>query len=96
MIYVDPLFVFEAKGTQAKRVGARHGHRWSHMWCDPGEEEQLLEMAAKIGMKREWFQPKDSFPHYDLVPTRRAKAIKLGAVEKSLMEWLRERRTKSQ
>lgn len=93
MIYVDPLFYFEAEGAQAKRVGARHGHLWSHMWCDPGEEEELHRIAAKIGMKREWFQGhKPEFPHYDLVPPRRAKALKCGAVEKSLMEWLRERR----
>jgi hypothetical protein len=49
-----------------------------HMIADTIEE--LHEMADKIGMKREWFQPK-SFPHYDVSKERRALAIKLGAKE---------------
>lgn len=57
-----------------------------HMWADTAAE--LHQMAAAIGMKREWFQTPDgpnprpvSFPHYDLSQTRRAAAIRLGAVE---------------
>ena len=49
-----------------------------HMLADTVAE--LHEMAARIGMRREWFQPY-SRPHYDLSKTRRAAAVKLGAVE---------------
>lgn len=91
MIYVDASFVWPSNEPQAHRAGARHGHRWCHMWCDPGEEEQLHALARKIGMKRYWFQDKPGrLPHYDLVPTKRAAAIKHGAVEKSLLDYKRE------
>lgn len=49
-----------------------------HMIADSLEE--LHEMAEKIGMKKEWFQPK-SFPHYDVCKTRRKQAVELGAIE---------------
>lgn len=51
-----------------------------HLTADTIEE--LHEMADKIGMKRSWFQTgkRDDLPHYDLVKSRRDKAIKLGAV----------------
>lgn len=38
-------------------------------------------MARAVGMRREWFQNHVDHPHYDLVPSRRARAIELGAVE---------------
>lgn len=94
MIYVDEPFVAESREAQAFRAGRRHGHRWSHMWCDAGEEDALHALAAKIGMRRAWFQAKPGFPHYDLVPTKRAAAVALGAKEVSLTDWLRERRKK--
>ncbi len=44
--------------------------------------DELHAMADRIGMKRAWFQPAPaSAPHYDLVPSRRAKAVALGAIE---------------
>lgn len=49
-----------------------------HMFADSASE--LHEMAAAIGMKREWYQPR-SFPHYDVSLSRRKVAIRLGAVE---------------
>lgn len=57
-----------------------------HMWADTADE--LHQMAAAVGMKREWFQTpggpnrhRVSFPHYDLSQTRRAAAVRLGAIE---------------
>ena len=49
-----------------------------HMIADTVAE--LHVMAEKIRMKREWFQPFSS-PHYDLSLSRRALAVKHGAVE---------------
>jgi hypothetical protein len=49
-----------------------------HMFADTIAE--LHEMAEKIGMRREWFQPL-SFPHYDVAKGRRALAVEYGAVE---------------
>lgn len=46
-------------------------------------------MARKVGMKPEWFQDKPGFPHYDLVPPRRAAALAAGAKEMTLTAWLR-------
>lgn len=34
-------------------------------------------MAAKLGLRREWFQNKPHAPHYDLVPSKRTLALKL-------------------
>jgi hypothetical protein len=49
-----------------------------HMLSDSLEE--LHAMAARIGMKREWFQPL-STPHYDVCLARRKLAIQYGAIE---------------
>ena len=49
-----------------------------HMIADSLEE--LHAMADAIGHKRGWFQ-KRSFPHYDMVASRRTLAVKLGAIE---------------
>ncbi len=38
-------------------------------------------MAETIGMKRSWFQDKETAPHYDLTKQRREAAVKLGAIE---------------
>lgn len=58
----------------------RNRMRMSHMIADSLDE--LHAMAAAIGMRREWFQagPRVSFPHYDVSQTKRAEAIKLGAI----------------
>lgn len=58
--------------------------RWSgggHMQADTLEE--LHAFAARIGMRREWFQAKPGRPendHYDLSRAAREVAITLGAV----------------
>ena len=49
-----------------------------HMFADSLAE--LHDMAAAIGMDRDWFQPL-SFPHYDVSLSRRAVAVSKGAVE---------------
>jgi hypothetical protein len=49
-----------------------------HMFADSLDE--LHAMAQAIGIDRDWFQPL-SFPHYDVSLTRRAEAVRKGAVE---------------
>lgn len=49
-----------------------------HMLADTIED--LLEMAMRVGMREEWYQP-TSFPHFDLSLSRRRHAISLGAIE---------------
>lgn len=50
-----------------------------HMMADTDDE--LHSMAAKIGLSRIWFQDKTSFKHYDVSLSKKAQALKLGAVE---------------
>lgn len=87
MVYVDQLFQTESKNKQAFNVGKRHRHMWCHMWADNIKE--LMTFAKKIGLKPEWLQNESGrFPHFDLVPTYRNKAISYGAIEISLKKWL--------
>lgn len=68
------------------RVGNVRG-RWSHLTADAPDE--LHEFAARLGLKREWFQTckkrcgREGEPcvhwHYDVVDTKRDEAIALGA-----------------
>lgn len=57
-----------------------------HMVADTLAE--LHDMADRIGVARKWFQcpPKASAPHYDIALSKRAIAVRLGAVEISLRE----------
>lgn len=56
------------------------GKKSCHMFADTLEE--LHEMAEKIGMRRAWFQDNGrTAQHYDLVASRRAAAIKHGALQ---------------
>lgn len=90
-VYVDPLMqhgmasYHGAGAAQAARVGAKHGHRWCHLFADsPGE---LIEFAVKkLGMRPGWYQRDRDGGHFDLVPPRRVAAVKLGAIELSHRE----------
>lgn len=57
-----------------------------HMLAD--SDEELHDMAAKIGVdRRHWQSPeKTSGSHYDICKTKRALAIKYGAVEITLRQ----------
>jgi hypothetical protein len=77
-VYVDPL----------KDWGWRLGPS-CHMTADTDDE--LHAMAAAIGMKRSWAQdmdqPSQAMHHYDLVASRRRRAVAKGAIEVSFREW---------
>jgi hypothetical protein len=80
--YVDELVVHENVRPSLRYLG----QSWSHLWADTDDE--LHEFAAKIGMKRSWFQPHHVRNHYDLTPRRRLEAIRAGAVRQSLIGFL--------
>lgn len=74
MIYVDPLnnwgWVLNGKVTTS-----------CHMFTDTVDLDELHAMAVKIGMRLDWFQDREGFPHYDLTASRRALAVERGAIE---------------
>lgn len=73
----------------------RFGKKWCHMIADTPQE--LREFAQRISMKLEWIQRQNTHKeHFDLMPSRRARAIRLGAVElsnKDLVRKLLERKS---
>lgn len=73
-IYVDAL---ESWGWKLRGRTVRS----CHMFTDSTDIEELHVFAERIGMRRSWFQPHRVAPHYDLTGTRRALAVRLGAVE---------------
>lgn len=87
-VYVDKIFMHGGSST----------FRWKescHLFAD--SENELHALARKIGLRREWFQNKNdkSFPHYDLTKSRRALALKHGAIQmsfKCMVKRIRKRR----
>jgi hypothetical protein len=52
-----------------------------HLFTDDVSLEELHLFAARLGLRFSWFQNASSCPHYDLTATRRARAVRLGAIE---------------
>lgn len=52
-----------------------------HMFARLDETEALHALAARIGLKRAWFQGDRDGGHYDLTVGKHAAALKAGAVE---------------
>ena len=61
------------------------------MWADDPYLE-LHAFAGRIGLPKRWFQPHRVADHYDIVGSKRALALRVGAVEMSMIDWLRQRR----
>jgi hypothetical protein len=77
-VYVDDAFV---AGDWGFWTGG------GHLQADT--QEALHEFAARLGLKREWFQSRPGRPdrdHYDLARSKRAEAIALGAVPETVRE----------
>jgi len=81
-IMVDTLVVWSKKPPF---------HKGSCHLTTDGDIDELHAFAAKLGMKRAWFQDHPILKHYDLTPSKRALAVKLGAVEVSGVEQARRR-----
>lgn len=78
-VYVDVIRNYQEQEFSNK-AAQRYGKQWCHMWAD--DLEELHAVAEKIGLKRSYFQYKNSgIPHYDLTPAKRTKALAIGAVE---------------
>lgn len=60
----------------------------------PEHLQALHDLAARIGLRREWFQAHPRHPHYDLTASKRPAAIAAGAVEVDAREQARERLTR--
>ena len=58
---------------------------WCHMATD-GPLSELHQMAARLGLRRAWFQDAPGHPHYDLTPGKRALAMRFGAQAVSTLE----------
>jgi len=70
---------------------SRRGRNWRydsycHLLADSRTE--LLDFAARLGLRRSWFQD-GRYPHFDLTANKRLQARRLGAVEITTKEWLR-------
>ncbi len=58
-------------------------NRWNKkLWCHLTADSltELHEFADRLNLKREWFQNHKLIPHYDITKSKRAIAIKLGAI----------------
>lgn len=64
------------------------GNLWCHLWCDVGNEAYLIDFAIGLGLRRGWFQDKKGFPHFDLTPNMRKKAVENGAIRTSLRSYI--------
>ncbi|KAB0568422.1 MULTISPECIES: DUF4031 domain-containing protein [Pseudomonas] len=54
------------------------GRVWCHLVADSLDE--LHSFAARLGLKRKWFQSESFYPHYDVTVSVRARAVQLGAI----------------
>lgn len=87
-VYVDELRTI--RPADSKPQAQRNGDRWCHMTAD--SERELHDFAARLGLRREWYQVGGRkvwhwyLSHYDLVPSKRALAVRLGAQEVILRE----------
>lgn len=83
-VYVDE---FQQWSPRALKNCFRDGS--CHTTADTPEE--LHEMAQAIGLRRGWFQPHPTHPHYDLTGPRRERALQAGAVFMPAKEQARRR-----
>jgi hypothetical protein len=77
-VYVDNMFM-------PAKVGRSRPAKWCHLTADSHEE--LVEFAEKIGLRPEWIQYEGTWKeHFDVTMTKRAEAVRQGAVEVDMYE----------
>ena len=90
MILVDELIVWPHAKHRCFKGGS------CHLTIVDEPLENLHAFAARIGLKRAWFQDHPLAPHYDLTPGRREAALRAGAAFVSAREQARARIAKRQ
>lgn len=85
-VYVDYSSVYPNEAIKPEAL--QFGNRWSHLFAN--DLTELHDFARAINLKSAWFQDRPRFPHYDIVPSIRRKAIAQGAQVKMIDDWLRE------
>lgn len=86
MIVVDEIRTYATE--QIKPAARRFGNKWCHMMTD-GSPEELHAFASRLGLSRASFQEHATLWHYDLVPSKRQMALRLGAQEVCAEEWIK-------
>ena len=89
-ILVDELQVWPHAKHRCFRAGSAH-----LTFVEPSTVDDLHAFAAKLGLRRAWFQPR-STPHYDLSPAKHGLALRLGATFLSAREQAKNRIAKRQ
>jgi len=79
-VYVDPM----STCIQSEKWPYKYA---CHLVADSVEE--LHEFAMGLGLHRSWFQGSGSIPHYDLTTSMRARALRMGALEVSVKEFVK-------
>lgn len=81
-VYVDDMYLYPL---------GRYGRmKMSHMVADT--QEELLQMADKLGLARRWLQHPGSGrsrEHFDISMAKRAEAVKAGAIEMPMQDLVR-------
>jgi hypothetical protein len=70
-VYVDDIRILATVGP--------YTCRWSHLFTDSDDLTELHDFAHSIGLRRSWFQDKQSGPHYDVTDRLRHRALIAGA-----------------
>jgi len=86
-VYVDTLEASPGSKTRTFRAGTLYCHLTAAD-TSPEAVDALHVLAQSIGLRRAWFQaaPPASWPHYDLVASKRAVALAAGAVSETRAE----------
>ena len=59
-------------------IGWKRG-MWYHLASDANVEE-LHAFARRLRLRKDWFQPSGSIPHYDITENKMLLAVQAGAV----------------
>ena len=78
-VYVDPIQEYPLEFVAP--AARRYGRYWCHMTADTPAE--LMAMARRLRLSPAYLQRGGSqqIMHFDLTPSKRAAAIRLGAIQ---------------
>lgn len=79
------VFVDDAQNSSPHLFYGRG--RFAHLSADTRDE--LHVFAARLGLRRSWFEERPRLWHYDVTQTKRAEAIALGAEPVTTREFIR-------